>query len=362
MYKKDLLELAKNSLNKKEFDIFKLIVPQAGVVFLKGRPGTAKSAICNTIADKLGFQFIDLRLSQMDELDLGLFPSKETTKEGQNYVEYVIPHWAVIANECPTLIAFEELNRASLPIRNAALQILNERTIGYKFKFNSNVYMIASGNIGEEDGTEVEEFDNALRTRLLTKTYDLSLQEWIDGYAKENINKLIISYLNNRPGEFYKFAPECETYATPRGWTYLSKYIDSCVSDPNNVKAIYDEIYDKASLYIGPSSTGFIRFLENNMMITIKDILNRFDDVAENLEKIGAVKKTELVEELKQFEFNKITDAQILNIHKFFKIAEKDLISGYLIHLIDAETDIEKNKKLRKFLLNYKELLDIIGQ
>ncbi len=352
-----LLNTASQVLNSKELSIFKLMLPKSGVPFLKGKPGIGKSAIINSIAKKLDFQYIDIRLSQVDETDLGLFPTTKTNSQGNTYVEYAIPHWAILSNDRPTIIHFEELNRASLPIRNAALQILNERGIGYKFKFNENVYMVASGNLGEQDGTEVEEFDNALKTRLLTKKYDITLQEWIDGFAAENVNKFIVNYLNSKPAEFYKFVEGEDTYATPRGWTFLSNYITT-VCDENDARNILDEIYDKAQMYVGPSATGFLRFLEDSSLISINDILHRYDEVKNTLKKLGPVKKTELLEDLKNMKF-KFTADEIKNIHKFMGEVEQDQLGGYLIHLLDTHTkdELQKNAALVEFLKKYKEVL-----
>lgn len=358
--KKELLNQATTALTPKELGIFKLMLPQSGVPFLKGRPGIGKSAIVNSIAKKLNFQYIDIRLSQVDETDLGLFPTTKQNTQGDTYVEYAIPHWAILSNEMPTIIHFEELNRASLPIRNAALQILNERGIGYKFKFNENVYMVASGNLGEADGTEVEEFDNALKTRLLTKKYDMTLQEWIDGFANEHVNKFVVNYLNSKPSEFYKFVEGEDTYATPRGWTFLSDYITS-ICDVNDPRNILDEIYDKAQMYVGPSATGFLRFLEDNSLITINDILHRFDEVKPTLKKLGMVKRTELLEDLKSKDF-KFNETELSNIIKFLDSVEQDQLGGYLIFLLDSYTQeqIMKNDSLMKLLKKYKEVLQKI--
>lgn len=355
-----LLNTANQVLTQKELSIFKLMLPKSGVPFLKGRPGIGKSAIINSIAKKLNFQHIDIRLSQVDETDLGLFPTTKTDAQGNTYVEYAIPHWAILSNEMPTIIHFEELNRVSLPIRNAALQILNERGIGYKFKFNENVYMVASGNLGEQDGTEVEEFDNALKTRLLTKKYDITLQEWIDGFAAENVNKYIVNYLNSKPAEFYKFVEGEDTYATPRGWTFLSNYITT-VCDENNARNILDEIYDKAQMYIGSSATGFLRFLEDSSLISIDDILHRYEEVKATLKKLGMVKRTELLEDLKSKDF-KFSENELSNIMKFLDSVEQDQLSGYLIHLLDSNTQeqIMKNESLMILFKKYKEVLQKI--
>ncbi len=139
----------------------------------------------------------------VDETDVGLFPVVDTiTIEDFEKVDgfgagmisevdpsqkknvqiktlkHVVPEWAIKANMKPSIIHFEELNRSTLQVRNAALQLLLEREIGAFFKFNKNVFMLSSGNLGEEDGTDVEEFDQALNNRLIHYTHDMPFPEW----------------------------------------------------------------------------------------------------------------------------------------------------------------------------------------
>ena len=148
-------------VDKEKFDLltpkqqlyFRIMYAKSGVLFLTAEPGVAKSAIMRTIAKKLGFQYFDVRLSMVDEIDVGLFPyrkemeidlesdDKEMVKKIISVMSYAIPEWAWESNQKPTIIHFEELNRAPLAVRNAALQILLERSIGTSFKFNNNVFM-----------------------------------------------------------------------------------------------------------------------------------------------------------------------------------------------------------------------------
>ena len=129
------------------------------------------------------------------------------------------------SNLKPTLIHFEELNRASQHVRNAALQILLEREIGTEFKFNENVLMMCSGNLGEEDNTDVEELDSALNNRLIHVNHKLSVEEWIDGFARENVHPTIVDYIETHPEQIYKTSENTDAYATPRSWTFLSDFI-----------------------------------------------------------------------------------------------------------------------------------------
>ncbi len=128
-----------------------------------------------------------MRLSMNDESDFK-FPYLEDKEYNGITVKvsnFAVPHWAYSANQSPTIIHFEELNRASLFVRNAALQILLEREIG-QFKFNDNVLMLASGNLGDEDGTDIEELDSALNNRLIHISHSLNLNDWIQNFGAEN--------------------------------------------------------------------------------------------------------------------------------------------------------------------------------
>jgi len=126
-------------LSKRERRLWNIIKNNSGVLMAYGIPGISKSATFRSIAEKLGLNYIDLRTSTMDETDLGAFPTV-SEYEGIKVVDGTVPKWAIKANEAPTLIHFEELNRCSEQVRSAALGILLERIIGSEFKFNSNVF------------------------------------------------------------------------------------------------------------------------------------------------------------------------------------------------------------------------------
>ena len=206
-----------SALTEKQLRYWRMIYPQSGVLFLMSEPGIAKSATLRDLAEKIihiptgkNLQYLDLRLAMLDETDVGLFPDKGTAtvtingeKVEKTVLDHIAPRWAYLSNEVPTLIHFEELNRAPLAVRNAALQILLEREIGYDFKFNNSVFMVSTGNLGEEDGTDVEEFDSALNGRLIHYKHTLSLDEWIKYYANDNVNSSIINYLQKHIDKFY---------------------------------------------------------------------------------------------------------------------------------------------------------------
>jgi len=361
-----------SDLTEKQLRYWRMIYPTSGVLFLMSEPGIAKSATLRDLADKIihipsgkNLQYIDLRLAMLDETDVGLFPDKGkvTVEENGQQIEktvldHIAPRWAYLSNEVPTLIHFEELNRAPLAVRNAALQILLEREIGYDFKFNKNVFMVSTGNLGEEDGTDVEEFDSALNGRLIHYKHTLSLDEWIEYYANDNIQSIIVNYLKKHVDKFYigkKARKENESvYASPRTWTFLSDYIKSNYGtlDKHGVyqePRISDWLEDVASVahaFIGATGSMFVRYLRDLLKISINDILDRYSELKADKVVFNRDKKSELLHDLREIDIKKLKKNQIQHIKMFLLDLQKDETSAYLLWLVDEEYDFEENSDL----------------
>jgi hypothetical protein len=294
----------------------------------------------------------------VDDTDVVLFPSVGE-HEGQKCLDHVVPKWAIDANKQPTIIHFEELNRATQQVRNAALQILLERAIGTEFKFNDNVLMIASGNLGDEDGTDVEEFDTALNGRLIHYKHTLSFKEWKEGFAGENVHPIIVSYLENYPEFMYKDPTEDgpKAYASPRTWTFLSDYIIANYGEDSTPREFIQDLYQVASSYIGVSAKKFLTYCEDQMNININDVINRYDAIKKDLEKYNRDKKSELIQSLKNIDIEPLSDEQRENITKFLQIIGEDELVAYLLGLLDVPNKAVNTPNTKKFLKQFGDTL-----
>jgi hypothetical protein len=371
---------------------------KSGVLYISSPPGYAKSAIMRSIAKNMGHQYFDIRLSMVDETDVGLFPTigeeevegSDGEKKMQKMLSHVAPKWAYMANKCPTIIHFEELNRSTLSVRNAALQMLLEREIGAFFKFNENVMMCASGNLGEEDGTDVEEFDQALNNRLIHIQHTLPFPEWVERYANENVCPVIIQFLKTHTEHYYKKPDERNTtnktskaYATPRSWTFLSDYIfenfgewetrksldekdeykliiDKFTGQPKmfkkfpSVRTWLNDIKEIGHGYIGGSNAGFMRYCEDTLKISLDDVLDRFDEIETDVRGFNRDKKSELLANMKERKIAQLKPKQVENLVKFLCTISDDEMVGYILHVLDTEYNLseegKENKMAEKFL------------
>lgn len=350
-----------NTLTERQKKYFRIMRAQSGVLFITAEPGVAKSAIMKRIASKLGMKYFDIRLSMIDEIDVGLFPyrndmeidyndgSQETVKKLISVMSYAIPEWAVRANQEPTIIHFEELNRAPLAVRNAALQILLERAIGTSFKFNDNVFMVSSGNLGDTDGTDVEEFDRALNNRLIHVSHTLTLPEWISDFADEHVHPVIVSFLKDNEEHFLhsfdeKRSKESAAYATPRSWTFLSDYIVSNYGMDSSIREWVGDMREISSSYVGSgASQRFIRFLDESLRFGVRDILDRYDEIKSQLKQITRDKKSELLNALKGMDMNTLTQKQKNNVKNFILILSEDEAVSFILKLLDNDYKYMKN-------------------
>ena len=345
-----------SDLTARERKYFMTMWPKSGVLYITSKPGIAKSAIARSIADKMGFRYMDIRLSMVDETDVGLYPSLDTVN-GKKCLDFVVPRWALEANNQPTIIHFEELNRASLNVRNAALQILLERQIGIDFKFNNTVLMMCSGNLGDEDGTDVEEFDNALNNRLIHFSHTLGADEWIENFAKDNVHSVITSYIKAYPEKLYQNPTEnTKAYATPRSWKFMSDFIVGNFGKDASPREFLPLLQEVAHGYIGNSAQRFIQYCQEMVNITIQDIIDRYDKIEKELDKYNRDKNSELINSLKEHDIKKMSDKQLANVTKFLKRVGEDELTAYLLHILDNVPDVS-DVKVKKFMQSFRDVL-----
>lgn len=401
-------------LSDREKNYFRMMFSQSGVLYITSEPGIAKSAIMRSIARKLGLQYFDIRLSMVDETDVGLFPIVDSiTMEdfneidpfGQGIVDsfdpstkkivtpnkvnnngeiktlrHVVPEWAIRAANKPSIIHFEELNRSTLQVRNAALQLLLEREIGAFFKFNKGVFMVCSGNLGEEDGTDVEEFDQALNNRLIHYRHTMDYPEWREQFANENVHPIIVGFLRGNTQHYYKKPNEknqkFKAYATPRSWTFLSDYIFANYGEwidekhPHghkqagkvtgkkirnfpNPRIWIDDISKFGHAYVGASNLSFMKYVRDALKISLVDILDRFDEIEDDVKNFTRDKTSEILSNMKERKIIDLKVPQIKNLIKFLITVSEDEEIGYLLHVLDSEYNLSDNSKENKAAENF---------
>ena len=127
---KDIVELS-FKLNPK---VVPLMISEAGV---------GKTPVARSLAKKLGYNFMIIKLANMEKEDITGYI--HLCKEGDTYK--FVPHDAMIQNmkKGKTLLFFDELNRGDLPTVKSFFNVIDERRFG-DYKLPDDTLICAAMN------------------------------------------------------------------------------------------------------------------------------------------------------------------------------------------------------------------------
>jgi hypothetical protein len=268
----------------------------------------------------------------------------ERTINGERvpFVEDLPPLWAADAmtSKKTVMIVFEEMNR-NLKLVNGMLNILNERRIGYKILFDNaecDVLFAATGNLGEEDDTVVEEFDAAQWGRLIRVKQVMKGEEgrseWDSDFAsvpteqrpKGHVLPLMREFLKANPEQFAPRDKKKDGLTVDgRRWTYLNEYLVTNAGYDGDIEEYLQLVQSAGPDYVGSHAVAFIEFLNNRKRFTVADVLAGRDM------KVDRDNAAQLIDAIHNLDWSQLTDAQSTNIIKFVKATDREMQAAFLI-------------------------------
>lgn len=202
-------------------------------VMLHGSPGVGKSDVVRQIAKQRGIELIDLRLSQLDPVDLRGVPSVDAKKH--------ITSWNT-PNFLPTdgkgILFLDEINSAAQATQAAAYQLVLDRKLG-DYELPPGWAIIAAGN-RSTDRAIVNQMSTALKNRFTHLNYEVNNDDWCEWALRSNIAVEVLGFIRFRPMLLNEFEQrneskeekervqrlkDAQAFATPRSWEFLSKVV-----------------------------------------------------------------------------------------------------------------------------------------
>ncbi len=160
-----------------------------------GIPGVGKTALCANLAAQNGLAFISVSAAYLDPSDVaGIpFPAKE-----DGLIQRRHDSWVDAVCSQPCLLLIDELNRASRPVMNALLRVLQERLVGDR-PLHSGTRLIATANPPSTDRTATD-LPSAAANRCLHVEGVPPLDLWVEFMVSQGeAGSLVAAFIKARP-------------------------------------------------------------------------------------------------------------------------------------------------------------------
>ena len=204
-------------------------MPNPPAIMVYGAPGIGKTSILGDFAKSKKYDLRVKHLSRMDATDWSGIPK---IGDNQKYTEFmpISIFKPLPEGKKKIVVFFDELNTATPQVLNAALDIILEKKgEGAAAVLPENTIILAAGNLGDEDGTYVEELSAAVKTRMIQVKMNSEPDEWLKWAKSKSINRHVIKFIednNNYLLDLEGFKTGLDQVATPRGWERVSNLLD----------------------------------------------------------------------------------------------------------------------------------------
>lgn len=221
-------------------------------LFIHGSPGIGKSYIVNDIAKQNNLEIVDVRLSQLDAVDLRGIPtiSNEQTK-------WMPPIFLPTNKDSKGILFLDELNSAPLSVQAAIYQLVLDRKIG-EYTLPIAWRIVCAGNKINDKGI-VFKLPSPLINRMVHIVLEAKYDDFKPWAIKNDIHAFVIGFLGFRPDLLSTEVPSStETnpaFCTPRAWHMLS----SILKKNKELNSIHPIIYGTVGYGAGIEFISFVK-------------------------------------------------------------------------------------------------------
>ena len=280
-------------------------------VLLRGRHGIGKSQVVYQIAGSLGLPVIERRASQMTEGDLVGLPSIEG-----NRTTFNPPDWFKMACEEPAVLFLDEVDRATLEVRQGIFELTDSRKLN-GHNLHPDTLIFAAINGGEHgESYQVNEMDPAELDRWSVWDVEPTTEDWL-AWGKDNVDGLIWDFINQNRGHLEHTADiePNKRYPSRRSWKRLNDVLaqaDALEAGP--------AMFNLAQSFVGfEAAVALNDFAKNyERVVTVDQLLKgeRTDALAAFSlnEHCALIEKVEAEETCK----SELTDDEVSNLANYF--------------------------------------------
>ena len=246
-------------------------------VLVRGRHGIGKSTVVYQIAEQRGLPVIERRASQMTEGDLLGLPKVEN-----GITQWLAPEWLHNACNNAVVLFLDEVDRATLEVRQGIFELCDSRKIAGK-ELHPDTIIFACVNGGDHGSQyQVGEMDPAELDRYTVFDVEPTVEDWLV-WGKGNVATEIWDFINHNHTHLEHnddYEPN-KVYPSRRSWERLSQTLKGMGSPIENSNTLYQV----SCAFIGfEGAVAFNDFMKNyERQVSVENILDegRMDLVAD---------------------------------------------------------------------------------
>tara|TARA_R110000796_G_scaffold20003_5_gene59727 strand:- start:104 stop:1165 length:1062 start_codon:yes stop_codon:yes gene_type:complete len=289
-------------------------------VLIRGRHGIGKSTIVYQLADKMNMTVIERRASQMTEGDLLGLP-----KLAKNVTTWCPPEWLATACNEPVVLFLDEVDRATLEVRQGIFELCDSRKIAGN-ALHPDTLIFACVNGGEHGSQyQVGEMDPAELDRYTVFDVEPTVEDWLE-WATGNVAQEVWDFINHNHGHLEHksdYEPN-KVYPSRRSWERLSKTLSGMGDEIENSSSTYQI----AQAFIGfEGAVAFNNFLKDyDRQVSIEDLL---DEGRHELTKNWKINDhNAMVEKMKSKDIfaERLSDTRLENLAKYFVSLPSEIV------------------------------------
>ena len=201
-------------------------------LLIHGAPGVGKSQIVKQVAEELGIGFIDVRLAEMDAVDIRGLPSVDNDKHSMTWNP---PDFWPRLPDSKGILFLDEIVSCDRSIQVAAYELILDRKLGDMYRVPDGWYICAAGN-RVEDRAVAMSMSSALANRFMHVELAENCDDWVKWAINEGINPSVVGYIRYRPEMLHHMEGENLEYGwpSPRSWEKVSHMVD--IMEKTNAK------------------------------------------------------------------------------------------------------------------------------
>lgn len=188
-------------------------------MFIWGGTGVGKSQVAAQTAREYSPNFIDLRLSLLDAVDLRGFPH---FVDGR--MHFATPIFLPTDPDSEGVLFLDEMNVAPPSVQAAGYQLVLDRRIG-EYRLPPGWAIFGAGNREQDQGVTYT-MPAPLANRFTHLDYDPHLGDWRKHANAMGFKTEVCNFIAFRPNLLYDFDADKRAFPTPRSWEYVSRILD----------------------------------------------------------------------------------------------------------------------------------------